>query len=1699
MIPDGIPGWDRLRHGGLLLDPQRLSEVALHNPEPLPTFYERDLRKKIGNLLNDPGSSSADISSFVGFVLRSVCGFDEVMGSWQKGPQVNPDWGRSAISGETVKPRHIWTSKNGGVLPVFIDREKRVGVGRGRRIASQVLGWLRDGQEQLALITNGYQWRLVFAGLDFDAWCEWDINLWLEEGELSPQVAALRGLMQPALWVPPSEGENPPLLQAIRDSRKGQAELSQVLGERVREAVEILVQSHGEVLREHCADVEPAQVYRAAVRVVMRMVVVLFAESRELLPRDNALYHGSYGIGGLLEELEKVAARGGNRLARAHGAWPRILALFQLIREGSHHPSLPVPEYGGDLFAPGEADGKNGLNRALAVFENACFDRELLSDHEVHQILEQITRTRVKLRQGRSATWVAAPIDFSDLSSEYIGILYEGLLDFELKTAPAGDPVIFLAVGDQPALPLSRLEEMSDKALQDLFEALKDKSKKEDAQPEGESEQTEEDDPSDESAEADYDHQSEEQGDDQELDDGGDERHSTRTRAESWASRAVEVAKLVKKPRGKLTPEKKLLHERAVSLKARQLVSRVILPNEWYLVRWGGTRKGSGTFYTRPGLAVPTVQRTLRPLCFDDSGVKKPEEILALQVIDPACGSGTFPVAALRYLTDALYSSLYHHGRIHEQADRALISLLEGPGDGVEESSCLCSELLPCSPEDPNFEPRLKAVLRRHVVERCIYGVDLDPLAVELCRLALWIETMDRNLPFSFLDHKVKCGNGLVGAWFDQFRHYPVMAFKNREGGDKNHSKGVHFPKDARGKAIKAFVKTIKPLLADTIRGQVRIGQKGQVDPSAVHDETLEVFEKLHALPVHDTAERSRLYREELLGSGPWQSLKVAMDCWCACWFWPPERLDCAPLPNKFADPQGETQSLITELAAKHRFFHWELEFPDVFREEGAGFDAVMGNPPWEIAKPNSKEFFSNIDPLYRSYGKQEALGKQREYFEDQNIEQRWIDYNADLRAQSNLFKYVARPFGDPDKVEDSKDRFSLIGGKKNAELHQIWKNQRVRERGYADSSHPFSHQGSADINLYKLFLEQAHALLRQGGRMGFIVPSGLYSDYGTGGLRELFLEHCSWEWIFGFENRDKIFDIHRSFKFNPVIIEKGGKTRAINTAFMRRSLDDWERAEEFVTEYTAERVEQFSPHSKAILEIQSVRDLEILEKIYSNSVLLGDEGPDGWGIKYATEFHMTNDSKLFPPRPKWEDKGYRPDEYSRWLLGDWRPIEELWSELGTQALPEGKTRCAQPPYDRLPIPRADIPEGIVLSREADAFIREGAVKDTALPLYEGRMIGHFDNSEKGWISGKGRKAVWEPIAMEVNGLLPQYLMSKENLLVNGKELEDSYLAFIKVTSSTNRRTAFSAAIGQDPCGESVHLIIPNPCTVPTVLAASALFNSFVFDYQIRMRLSGLNMSNAVLEECVFAKRWSTGIGRIATISAGLTFVNVRCSTQVLRVFDTSVSVSSQLSITESSRIRSRCIADAVGSSLLGLDYESFCWMLREVDVEREQFANRVFDSKGFWRVDKDRDPELRQTVLTLVAFRDLQQQIEVTGGDRDAGIEAFLSQNDGQGWLLPETLCLADYGLGHDDRAKEHQPVAGRLGPRFYDWQLAQSADESWRECRLHARNLLGEEGYQHLLCEIEAEKNGEIVSQVAESDPVGYGQVDQQRGLFD
>jgi hypothetical protein len=1721
-------GWESLRHGGLVLDPQRVNLFAEHVPAPLLPHLEHELRRQATGILE----GSSEVPEFVSFVLQRICGFSAETGSWQRGPQIGSEWSRRAVTGESIKPRQLWLGRDGGILPVFIDSEPRLGQGRGRRAVSQVLQWLRSGTERLTLLTNGRQWRLVFAGLDFDAWCEWDIDLWFAQGVLSPQVVALRTLFAPELWIPPAKDAIAPLLQAVLDSRKGQAKLSAILGERVREAVEILVQAHGELIKEKCYAVDPADIYRAAVRVVMRIVISLFAESRDLLPRDIPFYHDGYGIAGLLEELEKTAARGGNRLVHSWSAWPRVLALFRLIYSGSHHEALSVPAYGGELFAPGDPASPGGLSLALAIFETACFECEVMSDRDVHDLLNLLTRTRMKVRQGRSGTWIIMPVDFSDLSSEYIGILYEGLLDFELKTADPGDPVIFLAVGHEPALPLSRLEAMDDKALADLLEKMKDTGRETDNEPAGEGADVSEE-PSEEEMVADESEgeKREEPGEEIEAEppdesdfQPNDERRTVRTLAEAWARRAVIAGKLVRQPRGVMTPERRRAYEEAVGRMAARLVSRVVLPGEHYLVRWGGTRKGAGTFYTRPGLAVPTVHRTLRPLAYNPPlgadekpnfdapqsawTPKKPEEILALKVCDHACGSGTFPVAALRFLTGAVYEALHTHDRLTGDIGRPLDEIL-GLATSAEIPENIRAFRLPCRPGDDDFEKKTKAVLRRYVVERSIYGVDIDPLAVELCRLSLWIETMDRSLPFSFLDHKIKCGNSLIGAWFDQFRHYPAMAWKNREGGDKNHTNGVHFAKESRTRAIKVFVKDrLIPDLSQFLSNYALFPAGYLEKAEAAHEEALAVLSRLHEFPIHETAERACLYREKFLGSEAYRSLKTAMDLWCACWFWPADELDKAPLPTSFVSPAPDTIAVAERIAQKKRFFHWELEFPDVFRTSNSGFDAMLGNPPWETSQPNPEEYFSNIDPLFRTYGRLIKQVTQRDLFSrDKALEEAWLDYSAGFNDFSHWVSQSANPFGDPDNNTEGAEDFSI--GRGGRQLHDRWRGYRAKSKGYSNPEHSFRYQ-LGRIFTYKLFLEQSYSLLRNYGRLGLIVPSGIYSDAWSKPLRRLLLDHCRWEWLFGFENREKIFDIHSSFKFNPVIIEKGGSTAAIRTAFMRRKLEDWERGEELTTPYSRAQVERFSPRSLAILEIQSKRDLEILEKIYANSVLLGDDGPDGWGLNYKLEFMMNTDAHLFPPRPRWEERGYRPDEYSRWLKGDWRPIGELWSELGvdptkikpmdieledwlfdTTASPEERQaraqfvrghlfkpgdvqrtgwrlRCAQPPYDSLPIPRADIPAGIILSRDADSWIKEDKIKDIALPLYEGRMVNLYDFSEKGWVSGKGRQAVWRSIPWLLKQLEPQYLMAQKVFVDTGQS-KGAKLGFLAVGSGTNSRSMYCSVLPNLPCGNSVAVLRASQNNIHILTELLRQMAGFLFDYVIRLRLTGVNLNYFVVEEAPLQK-FNVTLEQARIVDA------LGMSTQLFSAewlkypldISRSTGWKSNWALTLSERLRINCKLDAINYTQAGFTGSDCHHIMAGCDYPSAD--SKSLNPKGFWRVDKEKDPELRQTVLSLVAFDGMELKIRECGGHREKGIEAFLNQNSGEGWMLPETLRLTDYGLGRHERANHYQPVASRLGPRFYDWQLTQNAEESWRECHLHARNIRGEGSYKSFLSDNEA-----------------------------
>ena len=786
-IIDRYTWWGSLKHGGLLIAPAKLAEFFIEAIEPLPTYLEDRLRRDVTRIRN---GEQEHINKLLNTVLEDI--LELTPDWWTKASAIDSHWSQKAITGEIIKPRRVWQDPSGAVLPVFVPEEivSRLGVGRGRRSVSRVVEWLRKANQKIALLTNGRQWRLIHAGADYDAWCEWDIDLWFAEGKPGLQVQALRSLLGKKSLQSEKPDTPSPLIAAIQASRQGQAELSDVLGERVRKAVELLIKESSpaiaplELAVEH--PVSRRDIYIAATRMIMRCVVILFAEARDLLDRTNQIYYSSYSISGLREQLERLSGgRAGERLRNSYSAWPRLISLFRLVYAGCAHPEMPVPRYGGGLFTPGDTEAKDSILRALAAFENPSHTP---SDAAVYRILELLCRSKVKIRQGRSSTWVEAPVDFSDLSSEYIGILYEGLLDFELRRAGEDEPILFLNLGEQPALPLTRLEAMDDNALAALVEKLKQKNQS----ASGEDEEEAGDEVEEITAEESNTDPSEEITEDEEIEEVSEETDTAqqlRERTYRWAERAVKAGKLVAKARSKKA-EAVAEYEKNVIKAAENLIARIIFPGEWFLVRWGGTRKGSGTFYTRPQLAVPTAWRTLLPLVylevggvddhdhvsdlsmslssvaeplnnidtdFDSSSSsqvgkevrldewipREPGEILSLKICDPACGSASFLIAALRFITDGLWKSLFYHRWLCEDENNQKIQVILSENVRPEWFKD-CVKDLPVTVE--KAENYIRAKLKRYVVERCIYGVEINPLAVELARLSLWEKRSDETI-----------------------------------------------------------------------------------------------------------------------------------------------------------------------------------------------------------------------------------------------------------------------------------------------------------------------------------------------------------------------------------------------------------------------------------------------------------------------------------------------------------------------------------------------------------------------------------------------------------------------------------------------------------------------------------------------------------------------------------------------------------------------------------------------------------------------------------------------------------------------------------------------------------------------------------------------------------------------------------------
>ncbi len=1147
--------------------------------------------------------------------------------------------------------------------------------------------------------------------------------------------------------------------------------------------------------------------------------------------------------------------------------------------------------------------------------------------------------------RGRQKTFVEGPVDYTDLRTEFIGLIYEGLLDYRLKrTDQEIGPQVFLNLGREPVLPLKRLEDMlahDRNGLRNLLTTLrKEKVTASVASDEEEAE----------------DQEAEESGNDQEeatveptleveaeaAEDGGPRGADYLDAVESakrWAKEAVVLAGLVAKQGKKETDAE---YQQRTEGDANKLIKRVVATGEFYLVRAGNTRKGTGTFYTRPQLAVPTVHRTLEPLCYDKAAdgtltPKEPETILGLKVCDPACGSASFLVAALHCLTDALYKSLCHHRHLDDPEQAKKLTLPYGrPRTGKTKE-----ELVPFPPNDPQrgdtFSERIKALLRRHIVERCIYGVDINPLAVELAQVSLWVETLDSELPFSFLDHKIKVGNSLVGCWLDRVEDYPLKAWE-REGGDGKDGK--------RTGRIETFLKgekvgnrrsgdgIVKKQMIDVIRNGFSdvplLFPEMKITTPQVVDQLRSEYERLHDLPPDlDPEVREAYYRDHIVANPARQRLKAAMDEWCAVWFWPTdeESLRHVPTPLRFHRSITEKDALVEKLSGDLRFLHWELEFPDVFTPQRSGFDAMIGNPPWDVMKPISQEFFTEFDPLYRTYDKQAALRRQRELFQTvPGMSDQWDEYNARFKALGNWARSAADPFD-----------LTLVRGRDGETLQRQWAKHRSNRVGYADPRHSFQLQGSADLNSYKMFTEVFWILLQKDGRLGVILPTGIYSDYGTKDLREILLTHGRIDLLYAFQNEKRVFAAaHHAYKQAALLATRGGKTEAFRARF-RMGVGDSPEAHEIPFDllrndsaamvFTIDDVRRNSPKSLSLIELRSPRDQAIFRKVYGNSFRIGDNAP-GREITYSTEFHMTGNSVLFPPLEQWVAKGFKPDFFGRWI---------------------------------------------------------GPKGDVALPLYEGRMIGQFDVSQKGWVEGKGRTAVWRAIQNDCKVFEPQYLMFEEDYRLWPKAVRSHKVIFMDITSSTNTRTTIAVTSRGFGCGHSAPVLHLPGRDLGDTLIVSAVLNSFAFDYITRPHVSGVHLTLFILEECPIPNECLSAEtnSRILFDAAGLTFIHRRFAPEWLKLKHLHPKLASKewkhwWSVTEADRLRLRVEIDALCADLYGLDPDDFDWIVRDDPT----------DPKGFYRVDRQLPFRERLTGLAAAAFRALKE------GKWSARTTASLSNN---------------------------------------------------------------------------------------------------------
>jgi hypothetical protein len=573
----------------------------------------------------------------------------------------------------------------------------------------------------------------------------------------------------------------------------------------------------------------------------------------------------------------------------------------------------------------------------------------------------------------------------------------------------------------------------------------------------------------------------------------------------------------------------------------------------WADENLGNARKTSGSYYTPASLVDGLLDSALDPV-MKDAEAAHPEDparaLLSLSIVDPACGSGHFLLAAARRL-----------------ASRVAAVRAEG------------------TPSRKEYQHAL-----REVVGKCIYGVDLNPMAVELCKVALWMEAVEPGLPLTFLNSHIQHGNALLGTTPELMAGgIPDAAWDPIEGDDRPTASALK----KRNKAG-----------ALGQRGMDALWTKPANDGAAV------VAQEFAALEAAGDDDALALAAKEqrwdgILGSAAYRQQKMIADAWCAAFVWPnqPGALAEAAPTNEvwraLRDGQGTVPALTTSttaaLAGEYSFFHWHLQFPQVFKR--GGFDVVLGNPPWEELTPSAKEFFAIYEPSIRSQDKSGEEAITKELLKRPEIAAEWKSH-------------CRRLFGSVHSLRESGRHLLFAPG----------------------------NLGKGDFNVYRMFVETAMASVRQGGVVAQIVPETLYSGATTMAIRRALFEHFEWRLLLGLENSGAGWfpGVHKSAKFCLYAATKGGSTDALRVAFGIRSQTDLVDAiaAKSPVFLSPSIVRSMSPDALAIMELLSPADFNLAVRMHGAWPAFGSGDDLRPRHKHMRELDMTNDSALFRTDP---------------------------------------------------------------------------------------------------------------------------------------------------------------------------------------------------------------------------------------------------------------------------------------------------------------------------------------------------------------------------------------------------------------------------------------------------------------------------------